>query len=230
MKREFNGFERETFTFLNDLRQNNNRDWFLENRERYEAQFLYPALDFVNAMEDVAAALTPPHKAVAKVNGSLRRINRDVRFSKDKTPYNTGLHLVFWTGDHPNRSAAIHFLLQPDGIGYGAGQWAFSVQQIEQYRRQISLDKPRRALVDALALAAETGCQMGPPELKRLPRGFDGDTGAAEFLRRKSLVVRTLSPVDAPDILFEPEVVQYCGELFDKLAPINAWIDKYVAN
>lgn len=229
MSNSFTGFSRDTFSFLGDLKDNNNKQWFDENRDRYEDVLKRPALDFINAMEEVVEGLPLPHKAVAKVNGSLRRINRDVRFSKDKSPYNSDLHMVFWTGDHPNRSSAIHLVLHPDGIGYGAGQWAFSAEQIDQYRRQVSKPAIRDELIDALAIAAKTGCEMGEPELKKIPREFEADGEWQDFLKRKSLVTRTYSRVDTPSAMFSPDAISWSAKLFEKLAPLNGWINQYVA-
>ena len=94
----FSGFDLKIFAFLRDIEQNNNKEWFTDNRDRYDNEYLGPAFDFVNAMYTATAELHPPHNAVAKINGSVRRINRDVRFSKDKSPYNARLHLVFLGG------------------------------------------------------------------------------------------------------------------------------------
>jgi uncharacterized protein (TIGR02453 family) len=226
---EFSGFKPEIFAFLRDLEQNNNREWFAEYRDRYENDYLAPAMDFVNAMYEAAAALTPPHKAVAKINGSVRRINRDVRFSKDKSPYNARLHLVFWTGDHPNRSPAIHLILDPESIGFGAGQWAFSADQIDQYRNAISKPASRKGLSQAVERANAVGCEMGLPELKKIPKGFDESADWSSLLRHKSIVCRTFSRVQAPDEMFTPHAASYFTNLFAELAPLNAWINKCIS-
>lgn len=106
-------FTDATFRFLGDLARNNAKDWFEANRDRYEAHWKAPAIAFIREIAPRMAALDPPLKAEAKINGSLRRINRDVRFSKDKSPYSPSLHMVFWSGDHPNRSPGMHVVLTP---------------------------------------------------------------------------------------------------------------------
>ncbi|NND18401.1 MAG: DUF2461 family protein, partial [Silicimonas sp.] len=93
-------FTRETFDFLRDLSRNNSKDWFDANRDRYEAHWKAAALDFIADISADMAALSPPLAAQPKLNGSLRRINRDVRFSKDKSPYTARLHMIFWAGGH----------------------------------------------------------------------------------------------------------------------------------
>ena len=100
------GFSKQTFQFLTGLEANNSKDWFEDNRKAYETHWKDAALDFIAAVSDRMAALDPALRAEPKLNKSLRRINRDVRFSKDKSPYNARLHMVFWAGHHPNRSPA----------------------------------------------------------------------------------------------------------------------------
>lgn len=222
----FNGFGSDTFSYLRDLRDNNNKEWFNQNRGRYEEHFLTPAIHFVTGMEQIAASLNPPHRSAPKINGSIRRIHRDVRFSKDKTPYDARMHLVFWTGDHPNRSAAIHFVLHPESIGYGAGQWALSSDDLDKYRKAIVDKRSRGKFLDCLESAKSIGCEMGPAALKRLPKGYDTEDGWADLLKHKAIVTRTHSPVEIPETLTTDRATDYVTEIFRKLAPLNAWINK----
>ena len=224
----FSGFRPEIFAFLRDLDQNNNREWFAENRDRYDNDYLAPAMDFVNAMYDATAALRPHHKAVAKINGSVRRINRDVRFSKDKSPYNARLHLVFWTGDHPNRSPAIHLIIDPTNIGFGAGQWALDTIQIDRYRQAISKSSSRNKFRIVINRANAVGCELGLPELKKIPRGFEVEAEWSDLLKHKSVVCRTQSGIEPPRAMFTPEAVPYFSDIFKELAPLNAWISENV--
>lgn len=184
-------FSDETFDFLHDLEKNNNKAWFDGERARYETYWKAAALDTVAELSTAMAALDPPLKAVPKLNGSLRRINRDVRFSKDKSPYNAHLHLVFWIGDHPNRSPGVHFVLSGAGVGYGAGQWGIEPARLKELRHRILDGADGAALMSALDRAAEIGCRMGSPDLARLPKGFEAEGRAAELLRYKGFVART---------------------------------------
>lgn len=222
----FGGFRAETFSFLADLRDNNEKVWFDANRDRYEKYFLTPAIEFVAGMEKVAASLAPPHKSNPKINGSIRRINRDVRFSKNKSPYQARMHLVFWTGDHPNRSSAIHFVLHPDGIGYGAGQWGLSSEALDNYRQAVCDDRQRAELAKVLDLAGSVGSVLEPASLVRVPRGFEADDSWAGLLKRKSIVARTMDDMAVPQVLMGDGAGDYLGNLFAKLAPLNGWINE----
>ncbi len=219
-------FTEATFTFLADLARNNEKDWFEANRDRYEAHWRAPALDFVTAIADRMRALDPPHKAEAKLNGSLRRINRDTRFSKDKTPYNARLHLIFWTGDHPNRSAGVHLVLNPDGVGYGAGTWALDGPMLARYRNRVLEDTDRTDLTRALAAAESIGCTLGDPDLAKLPRGYDATGKTADLLRYKVLVARTHDRDAEPEKVIGAGGVDWALGLAQTLAPFNKWVSE----
>ncbi len=161
----FNGFSDETFAFLRDLQANNTKEWFDANRDRYEAIWKGEAQDLIAALSGPMSRLDPPLKAVPRLNGSLRRINRDVRFSKDKSPYSPRLHLIFWTGEHPNKSPGMHLVLHPDGIGYGAGAWGYEPAALKRLRKRISDPKDRAVLLKAIAAAQAVGSEFGEPDL-----------------------------------------------------------------
>lgn len=96
------------------------------------------------------AALNPPLLSVPKLDHSLRRIHRDVRFSPDKRPSEPRPHLIFPTGPAFNRVPGVHLVLTPEGLGYGAGHHAFTPETLEIARRRICLAHERAALLAAL--------------------------------------------------------------------------------
>ena len=86
----FKGLPKDFFRFFRELDANNNRPWFLEHKERYQASVVQPLLGFIEAMAGPLADISPHYRAIAKANGgSLFRIYRDTRFARDKTPYKT---------------------------------------------------------------------------------------------------------------------------------------------
>src|SRR4051794_4151449 len=96
---DFSGFSKDTLQFVAELRLNNEKAWFDENRPRYEAAWLEPAKRFVVALgERLKKKVSKTVQYEPKINGSIMRINRDTRFSKDKQPYKTHLDLWFWDG------------------------------------------------------------------------------------------------------------------------------------
>ncbi len=222
---DFIGFGPETFAYLAELKANNRRSWFEANRDRYEAHWKAPALAFIEAIRPGLAALAPPLKAEAKINGSLRRINRDVRFSADKAPYEPMLHLIFWPGDHPNRGAGVHFVLHPDGIGYGAGRWAFDAPVLARYRARLADPVAREALLAALRAAESVGCHLDAPHLKKVPPGHAADPGWDYLLRYKGIVVRTMEGRLMPGWIGDARAVDDVLDRIRVLMPLIAWLD-----
>ena len=126
----FAGFPRELIYFLSELRKNNDREWFQAHRAEYENFLVEPAREFVVALGDCLSSLGSGIHAEPRVRGSIFAINRDVRFSKDKTPYKTHLDLWFWQGDGPSRERPGYFFrLTPETLTLGAGMHGFSDAQ-----------------------------------------------------------------------------------------------------
>ena len=216
-------FTTETFGFLADLEANNAKDWFDTHRDAYEAHWKAPALDFVASVSDDMARLSPPLRAEPKLNGSLRRINRDMRFSKDKSPYNARLHMIFWAGDQPNRSPGVHIVLNPKGVGYGAGQFGLEPKALAAIRRRI-VGSDGDDLIASLDAAEAVGCRMGAPDLARLPKGFEADGRRAELLRHKAMVVRTFDH-DAPaSAMIGADAKAWVMEITTALMPLVRWL------
>ncbi|MCP4319973.1 MAG: DUF2461 domain-containing protein [Hyphomicrobiales bacterium] len=224
----FEGFPRQSVDFLKDLKANNNREWFEGHRTDYDALFVEPAMQLIEALAPIAASLDPPHQAIPKVNKSLRRIHRDTRFSKDKTPYHTHMHIVLWTGDHPNRSAGIHLVLSDSHFGFGSGHWAFAGDGLERYRSAVQDTAVRAELDAAIAAAKKVGCTPGEPELQRIPRGYDSNSPAGDYLRRKGIVSRTQDAAGFDDRLFGKDATGYLTEILAALCPLDRWINKHV--
>jgi uncharacterized protein (TIGR02453 family) len=217
-------FAEETFRFLAELEANNTRDWFAANRDRYEAHWKAPGLAFVEAIRPRLARLDPELKAEARLNASLRRINRDVRFSADKSPYNATLHMIFSTGGAFNRDAGLHVVLNPSGVGYGAGLYGLVPEVLERYRARLADPAEAEVFAQAVDRAGEAGARMGEPDLARPPKGHAAEGRAAEFLRYKSVVVRTFETSAPPSVLLTPGALDWTVETARAFLPLLAWL------
>lgn len=221
----FTGFPQSLPEYFSALSKNNQREWFEENKSDYETLVKQPALQFIEAIALFVEKLTPPHKAEPRMNGSLRRIHRDTRFSKDKTPYNPRLHLVFWTGDHPNRSAGIHVVISASHFGIGAGHWGFEKHELENYRSAILDAKARKSLEKALIAAQAEGMVQTEPPLKKIPKGFED---AGDLARRKGMVVMNSREEGLAPQLFTPDCVDYVSARMKACLPLQAWLMQHV--
>ena len=202
MTTRFEGFPTSLTGFLAELAANNDRAWFAENKPRYEAEVLTPALAFITAMAEPLTEMAPEFLAVPKRSGgSLMRVYRDVRFSKDKRPYKTNLGIQFRHRLAKDVHApGYYFHLEPGRAFLAAGCWRPAGRALRAIREFLS-DNPRgwaRARDDALA----GGFELAGDSLVRPPRGFDADHPAIEDLKRKDFILlRELDPADlrSPD-------------------------------
>ena len=123
--KRYAGFTPETIAFLNELSKNNNREWFKANKSRYEELVLDVALRFIQSMQDPLAEIAPNFIAQpTRVGGSLMRVYRDTRFSKNKTPYKTNVGIQF----RHERAKDVHspgyyVHIATDEVFIGVGMW-----------------------------------------------------------------------------------------------------------
>jgi uncharacterized protein (TIGR02453 family) len=219
----FQGFSPQLPEYFKDLGANNNKQWFEASKSVFQKFVIEPALQFITAMQPIVSKFDPPLKAEARLNGSLRRIHRDIRFSKDKTPYNPRLHIIFWAGSHPNRSPACHIVLSANHLGIGAGQWGFEKDQLVRYRDCLTKPKQFSALNEAINNASENGQFLDPPSLKKVPKGYLGDGVLADYLRQKSIVVRNHDE-PYPEEVFNDNCLDYFQQRLLASHPVNHWL------
>lgn len=177
------------FDYLRDLERNNRRDWFQEHKARYEVDVKDPALAFISAFGPRLERISPHFQAIPKaVGGSLFRIYRDTRFSRDKTPYKTHVGIQFRHKKARDAHAPGFYLhLETSGCFAGVGCWHPAAPALEKIRSAIAADPKawQRAKTDK-RFAAAYGLEG--ELLKTAPRGFDRDHPMIEDLRRKDFI------------------------------------------
>ena len=192
-------FGPELFAFLTDLRNNNNREWFQANKGRYQSDVLEPlqtfVADFGTRLHDIS-----PHFVAdpRQTGGSIFRIYRDVRFSKDKTPYKTHAAVHFRHGTGKDVHGPGYYLhLEPTNVYVGGGIWHPDPQMLGGIRDAIVANPARwqRILSDKQFAAR---FHLEGESLKRPPKGYDPDHPLIEDLKRKDFIVSaSFSPEDA---------------------------------
>jgi uncharacterized protein (TIGR02453 family) len=221
----FSGFPPEALNFFAELAINNNKSWFEMHRSDYDNYVMAPSRDFVVALGERLRDLAPNVMADPRVNKSIFRIYRDIRFSKDKTPYKT--HLALWfpvnTGgakfDHPG----YYFHLEPGNLMLGAGIHGFSKPLLKTYRDAVIDPNLGPSLAQAIAEVANQGYGVGEKTYKRTPRGYDPDHKLAELLLYSGLT--TGINLGIPTELFSAELVNYCYTHYQTMAPIVDWLE-----
>lgn len=213
--------------FLAGLEAQNNRDWFEAHRAEYEALWLKPALDLAAALSGPVAKMGLT--AVPKLNGSVRRINRDVRFSADKRPYHAHWHLILSTGAAFNKVPGVHLVVTAKGFGFGVGQYGFAPDGLVRLRRAFCEDASRADFLTALTRAGARGATLEAADMARVPKGFAPGAAWEHLLRRSHVVVRTQADLPHPDWLFGPDCVAGLLPIFADLAPLARWLVPFAA-
>jgi uncharacterized protein (TIGR02453 family) len=211
MDAPFTGFP-GAMAFLGELRANNDRAWFTGHKAEYDRVCKAPAEAFM-------AALRPELEALAgtALGGKLFRIHRDVRFSKDKSPYNTHIHIGFQPLERGARRGGFYFGIDPDAASLGVGDFEFNGSDLVRYREAVDAAETG----DALArLLNGLGARIADPELKRAPAPYPQDHPRGELLRRKSLNAWCDLDMD----LASPDLVEAVLGRFKGLDPVNRWL------
>lgn len=207
----------ELFQFLRELRDNNTKEWFADNKTRFHNVVQLPMLDFIETMAPWLAAHTPAFQADKRLNGgSLFRIYRDTRFSKDKSPYKTNVGCNFRHKVGKDAHAPGFYVhIAPDEIFFGGGIWAPPTPVLNEIRDAIVEDPKRwQTIKDAPSFQKIIGGLGESDMLKNAPRGYDKDHPFVEDLKRKSLFAFTSCTEDqvcAPD--FPDRVMEAFGAL-----------------
>ncbi len=184
----FTGFSRDFFAFFTELAKNNNREWFTENKQRYRATVVEPMCGFIEDMGPRLATISRHYVADPRPNGgSMFRIYRDVRFSKDKRPYKEhGACQFRHEAGKDAHAPGFYVHLAPDEVVYGGGTWKPPKPELERIRHAIAGDAAGwRRVVEDKALVGCFGAVKGDG-LKRPPRGFDPDHPYIEDIKRQS--------------------------------------------
>ena len=176
-------FSKDSSDFLQSLSKHNNREWFAQHKDEYECFIKMPSTHFAAEMELRLQTLTG-HEYKSK----LFRIYRDLRFSKDKTPYNTHQRISFFPITNTETPPAWFFSLEKDKLILGVGIFGLQKQALEDWRAIIS-GRSGSELIKVLGDMENKGFRISEADLKRVPSGFDKDHPNEILLRRKGLAV-----------------------------------------
>lgn len=221
---QFSGFSKQTTDYLKSLDKNNDKAWFDQHRSEYEQLYLEPAKAFVETVSAPLQKISPDIQAQPRVNGSIFRVNRDIRFSKDKTPYRDHIDMWFWDGETRNKAVSGFYLrVTAHEVFVGAGAHGFDAEKLKLYRTAVAHKTTGQTLVKAVDAAKKAGCSVGGEHYKRLPKSFeDADGPVAQLLLHKALFVDVTAK--SPIELRSDDFVGFCIDHWKKMAPIHRWL------
>lgn len=195
----FDGFGTGMVDFVAGLEADNTKTFFDANRATYDADVRRPLQLLCLAVgERLADGPAPEICFEPKVGRSMFRINRDLRFSKDKTPYHPHLDLAWWQGDHPKTSPAFILRIRHDEMLTGVGVFALADERLDRYRAAVVADAGAELerIVDEITATVPTA-SLSEPSRKRIPKGFDADHPRARFLLHDGVHLSGVEPTPA---------------------------------
>ncbi|MEM7332219.1 MAG: DUF2461 domain-containing protein [Chloroflexota bacterium] len=223
----FTGFPQDAFQFLAELEENNDKEWFGANKKRYEASVLAPTTAFIVAVGEQLQSVVPNIRYDTKTNGSgsLMRIHRDTRFSKDKTPYKTNVSAMWWEGPGKKTvSPGFGFQMNQHGMGLMAGQFAFDKNQLARYREVVNEPKHGDALNAVIgSIDSDPDYEILGEQYKKVPRGYDAEHPHGDLLKYKGLYSHPKAQL-SPAQLMQADVVSVCSEQLKKMAALQQWL------
>ncbi|MCI4339875.1 MAG: TIGR02453 family protein [Thermoplasmata archaeon] len=213
-------FGRESLRFLSDLARNNDREWFQKNKPRYESSIQTPALRFIRDKAPRLARLSPHVVADARpFGGSLSRIYRDTRFSKDKRPYKTGVGIHFSHEDAAKGEHLPGFYLhiEPGESIVASGIWRPEPPAAQRIRDAIVASPTHWAKV------LPKGVALGGEAYVRVPSGYPADHRFASALRQKDFFASVpISDAEVAGSAFGRAFETACR----RLDPLNRFLAK----
>jgi len=215
-------FSEHTFQYLRKLRKNNNRDWFTRNRDAYEAHVRTPALAFIDAMASPLARISEHFVASSKTNGgSLMRVYRDMRFSRDGEPYKTNIGIQFrHARGRDVHAPGFYVHVEPGGCFLGAGLWRPEPPALRAIRQEI-VDRPeawRKAIGHQRFRAV---FELTGDALQRPPKGFPPTAPFIADIQRKDFIA--LAALSDEDVR-RSDFAGHAAQMFHRTAPLMAFL------
>lgn len=220
----FEGFPSEGSRFFQELAANNNREWFQEHKQNYIDYLQTPAVSFVMELGERLKSEFPGMVYDLRTNGagSVMRIYRDIRFSKDKTPYKDHVGINFWEGPQKKVSPGFHLYVDSEGAVFYGGHHTFSKEYLTAYREAVANDESGEKLRKALdKLSKEPGFEVVGEQLKKVPPGYDKESPRGDLLRYKGLGVKS-AKLDLK-ILRSPQLIDTCAEAAHTMGALHRW-------
>jgi uncharacterized protein (TIGR02453 family) len=210
----FNGFTRDAFAWFEGIEANNNRDWFLAHRETYDQAVREPLEDLLETFAD-------------EIGGRVKlfRQNRDIRFSRDKSPYKTNTYGV--VRDRPGSLAGLYMSLSSGGFFVGTGYYQLEADQLARFRDAIVDDRAGSELERVMAAVHAAGVETFGEALKTAPRGYPKDHPRGALLRHRSLFAGRRLAAKAKGI-GRQAAVSHVRATWEACGPMNSWLDEYV--
>ncbi|NRA87901.1 MAG: DUF2461 domain-containing protein [Rhizobiales bacterium] len=184
----FSRFSNEAFEFLKDIKHNNNREWFSDNKQVYKIELESPAKQLLEKLKSSLILMTD-----VEMQGKIFRFHRDIRFSKDKSPYKNHVRILCYPEGRIRNDkgdiAIFYFSIEAEKVVIGIGNMFFDKPTLEKFRNALVDNEQSEDFLDIMQTLFDKGFTINDPALKRVPTGFDKNHPNAEWLKRKGMAV-----------------------------------------
>lgn len=210
-------------SFFSRLSMNNNKIWFDAHREEYDKKILEPSKEFTMEFGTELKRISPHVTVDPRVNKSLFRINRDVRFSKDKIPYKTHLAIFFWEGTAPKMECPGFYLhIDSEEVSIGTGLYQFPKNILNRFRKIAGDKSQNRSLSRIINRIKNKGFIIGGEHYKRIPKDTDHDIPSPKLLLHNGLYVSKSYPNNNR----LPDLKTLCLSSFKDTIILHRWLVK----
>ncbi len=224
MEPRFKGFSPDARKFFRDLAANNNRDWFLKNKARYEERVRAPLIELAYELGTELDHYSPGY--VTDPKKAVYRIYRDVRFSKDKRPYKTHAAAVFaFRGPDKHAGAGYYFHFSTDDLLVGGGVYAPGSSELLNIRRRIAADPNELREIVENRTFKKLFKEIEGEKLKRIPKGFPREHPAADLLVYKQFLAGAVLPASEIE---SPCVSKTIAKHFKAIAPFIQYLNRAI--
>lgn len=213
--------QKNTIDFLKKLKNNNNKEWLVANRANYETA----KADFELLTKEVLVLLTKWDSRYGdlKPKDCIFRINRDVRFSKDKSPYKTNFGAAFSPGGKKSIGGGFYIHVEPGKSFIGGGIWMPEPEQLRKIRQEIDYNYTAfKKIVSTKSFVTLFNELDKEASLKNPPKGYEPDNQAIEYLKLKSFVT---GHSVSDSMLVDKELIKTIGVCYKTLNPLLTFLN-----
>jgi uncharacterized protein (TIGR02453 family) len=219
----FQGFPEGGLAFLRALAKHNDREWFEAHRSAWDGQIVPAMLEWCGALAERLRDVMPDLVFVPRIGGSVYRLNRDIRFSRDKRPYKTHVAALLWEGGEKHDAPSVYLHISAEEVIFGGGIYVFEEGRLDRFRKLLHDEASAQRLEQALLSAKKAGLKVEISDrLQRPARGFDPEGPRAELSKYKGLAVgKRTKPAGW---LHTPEALDRSEAVARAYAPLHAWM------
>jgi uncharacterized protein (TIGR02453 family) len=223
-KAKFSGFPPEAFAFLRDLKKNNNREWFQENKIIYDTKVRAPMVQLIEALQPEMKEFAPELEVNSR---AIFRIYRDIRFSQNKSPYKTHIAASFDLKGPRAASAGLYLHVEPGKVFLGGGVYHPDSAQLLAIRTHIAAEHRKlRKMIQDSQFKRLFG-KLDGEKLARMPRGFSEDHPAADLLKFKQVLVwKELNEAIARSPELQKQALKYFRGMMPVIRFLNTALKK----